>query len=95
MASSISSVATSTIVPVVAITHDVSRLQTLLFPELDAIGSIYLLWAKTTKAHIFAENLSESIAFERDFVVSATISPSLFLKTLLLLCCHLDPSLQH
>jgi len=39
--------------------------------------------------------LSESITFDRDFVVSATISPSLSWKTLLLLRRHLDPSLQH
>jgi len=47
------------------------------FPQLDAVWSNYLLWAKTIKTHIFAENLSESIAFDRDFVVSAIISPSL------------------
>jgi len=62
---------------------------------LDVAGSNYLLWAKTTKAHIFAENLSESIAFDRDFVISPTISPSISWKILLLLCRHLDPSLQH
>jgi len=95
MATSTSSVVTSTTIPVVAITHDTPRLQPLLFPQLDATERNYLLWAKTSKAYIFAKNLSESIAFDRDFVVSPTISPSISWKTLLLLRRHLDPSLEH
>jgi len=78
-----------------AVTHEVPRLQPLLFSQFDAARSNYLLWTKTAKGDIFVENLSESIVFDRDFVVSTIIFPSLSRKSLFLLRHHLDPSLQH
>ena len=68
MATTTSSVATSTS----SITSiETPRLQPLLFPQLAVDGSNYLLWAKTAKAHIHAEELSASIAFDKDSTAGA------------------------
>ena len=96
MATSTSSVATSTTIPVNNISIiEPPRLQPLLFPQLDADGSNYLLWARTAKAHIYADGLSDSIAFDDQTTVSTTIPPGTTWKILLLLRCHLIPTLQH
>jgi len=73
MTTSTSFVATSMTVLVVTTTIELVHLQPLLFPQLVADESDYLLWAKTTKVHIFTEQLSNSIAFDKDSTVSASI----------------------
>ena len=96
MTSSTSSVATSSAMPV-AVTNiePPMRLQPLQFPQLAADGNNYLLWARIAKAHIFADQLSGSISFDPDMVVSPTLPSSISWKTLLLLRHHLVPSLQY
>ena len=47
------------------------------------------------KAHIFADQLSGSISFDPDMVVSPTLPSSISSKTLFLLRHHLAPSLQY
>lgn len=95
MSTSTSSVATSTATMMPTINVEAPRLQPLLFPQLAANGSNYLLWAKTAKAHIFAEQLSDCITFDSLSTVSTSIPTSTSWKALLLLRRHLVPSLQH
>jgi len=76
MTTSTSSIATSTTVLVSATAIEAPQLQPLLFPQLASNGSNYLLWAKMAKTHVYAENLSDSISFDTDIVVSASVSPA-------------------
>jgi len=95
MSTSTSSIATSTTILVVATSIESPRLQPLLFLELSADDTNYLLWAKTTKTHIFLEGLLDCINFDHIFLVNESVSTSTSWKTLLLLRCHLVPFLQH
>jgi len=95
MTSSTSSIATSMTIPVATSSIEVPCLQPLLFLQLATNVSNYLLWAKTTKAHIFVEHLLDSIAFDKDSSISAFVFASISWKTLLLLHRHLVLFLQH
>jgi len=76
-------------------TIELLRLQPLFFLQLVVDGTNYLLWAKIVKAHIFSEQLSDCITFDHISTISDFISIFASWKTLLLLYCHLVPSLQY
>ena len=96
MTSSTSSVAISSAMPM-AITNiePLMRLESLQFLQLAADGNNYLLWARTAKTHISADQLFGCISFDADMVVSPTLPSSISWKTLLFLRHHLVPSLQY
>lgn len=56
-------VATSIALPATNINIEPPKLEPLFFSQLAAIGTNYILWVKTTKVHIFVEQLSHSISF--------------------------------